>query len=460
MPKRRNRQPLNAEKKLELAQTIAKKSQSFKKTYASVENTFVKAFRSFSTWVDFVLFNQRFAKLVAVCLALILYLVINGPDKGNSIFVSSVKQVVTLENVKVTTNISSSVYEVTGLPESVSVDVIGDTSDVQFASQQKDSYQVIADLEVFGEGTHEVTLEPVNFSDKVEVKIQPNTALVTIKKKISRSFSIGYDYINTNKLDKIYSLEEPEFSQNEVIVKASEETLTKISYVKALINVNGVKADFEQDAKLVAYDQEGTPVSVDILPESVTAKVKVTTPHKEVPIEIIPEGKMKDGLAIESYTLDHSSITIYAPQDVLDTIDQVSISIPVTRISKDTKVTMPIMLPVGVSKGNITKVSVNLKVGEETSTTIDNVPIIYKHLDNNLKFKLADDTAATTSVVVKGAKSVLESINADNISVVLDLEGYNKAMSNEEVTLSVSGKNKLASYSLKNNTIRITLEEK
>lgn len=459
MARKRNRKPLNSEKKLELAQTIAKKSQSFKKTYASVENTFVKTFRAFSAWIDFVLFNQKFAKLVALCLAVVLYLVINGPDKGSSIFVSNVRQVVTLDNVSVTSNISSSVYEVTGLPETVSVNVMGDNADVQFASQQKDSYQVLADLEVFGEGTHEITLEPVNFSDNVDVTIQPSTALVTIKKKISRSFTIGYDFINTNKLDKIYSLAEPEFSQNEVIVKASEDTISKISFVKALIDVDSIKADFEQDAKLVAYDQEGNPVNVDILPETVTAKVSVTTPHKEVPIEIIPEGKMKDGLAIESYTLDHSSITIYAPQNVLDSVDKVSISVPVTRITKDTKITMPVMLPAGVSTGSINKVSISLKVGEETTTTIDNVAIVYKNLDNNLRYLLGDDVSATTSVTVKGTKNVLDSIKAEDITVTMDLEGYNKPMSGE-VPLTVSGKNKLASYSLKNASLRITLEEK
>lgn len=459
MARKRNRKPLNSEKKLELAQTIAKKSQSFKKTYASVENTFVKTFRAFSAWIDFVLFNQRFAKLVALCLAVVLYLVINGPDKGSSIFVSNVRQVVTLDNVSVTSNISSSVYEVTGLPETVTVNVMGDNADVQFASQQKDSYQVLADLEVFGEGTHEITLEPVNFSDNVDVTIQPSTALVTIKKKISRSFTIGYDFINTNKLDKIYSLAEPEFSQNEVIVKASEDTISKIAFVKALIDVDGIKADFEQDAKLVAYDQEGNPVNVDILPETVTAKVSVTTPHKEVPIEIIPEGKMKDGLAIESYTLDHSSITIYAPQSVLDNVDKVSISVPVTRITKDTKITMPVMLPAGVSTGNINKVSISLKVGEETTTTIDNVAIVYKNLDNNLRYLLGDDVSATTSVTVKGTKSVLDTIKAEDITVTMDLEGYNKPMSGE-VPLTVSGKNKLAIYSLKNASLKITLEEK
>lgn len=454
---KRNKKPLNSEKKLELAQTIAKKSQTFKKTYENVEGTFVKAFRSVSSWIDFVLFNQRFAKLVALCLAIVLFLVLNGPTKS-SVFVSNIKSVVTLENVKVSKNISESVYEVTGLPETVTVDVKGENADVQFATQQKDSYQVVADLEVFGEGTHEVKLEPLNFSDKVDVTIQPSTALVTIKKKISRSFNLGYDYINTDKLDKIYSLAEPEFSQKEVIVRASEETINKIAYVKALIDVEGIKADFIQDAPLVAYDQEGEKIAVDILPEKVTVNVGVSTPQKEVKIEIVPEGTMPDGFAIESYTLDHSLITIYAPQKVLDEVEKVTINVPVTKIKADTTITMPVMLPAGVSKGNISKVKISLKVAKAETKDLNDVAITYKNYDDRYKIVLGD-TSAKTSVVLKGAKSVIDSIKPEDISVVMDLEGYNKP-GTYEIPLKVDGKNKLASYILKNSTIKITLEAK
>ncbi len=457
---RRSKRPLDSQKKLELAQEIAKRSQSFKKTYESVEETFVKGFRSFSSWIDFILFNQRFSKLVALCLAIILFLVINGGNQEGSIFVSSVKQVITLENVKVVTNISESVYEVSGLPETVVVDVKGDTSDVQFASQQKDSYVVIADLEVFGEGTHEVKLEPMNFSDKVEVSIQPSTALVTIKKKISRSFAIGYDYINTDKMDKIYSLGEPEFSQNEVIVRASEDTISKIAFVKALIDVKDVKADFVQDAKLVAYDQNGAIINTNILPETVSVKVKVSTPHKEVPIEIVPEGQMSDGLAIESYTLDHSSITIYGAQKILDEIDKITINVPVNKITKDTTITMPVMLPNGISKSSISKVKISLKVGKAVTVKIPDVAITYKNFDDRFLIRFKNETGKTT-VNVTGAKSVVENIKAEDISVVMDLEGYNKPVT-DKVSLTVSGKNKLVTYRLnkEDESIEITLEEK
>ena len=48
---------------------------------------------------------------------------------------------------------------------------------------------------------------------------------------------MGFDYVNRFKMDSIYDLSEPELEQGEVYVRASNETLDKISYVKALISV-------------------------------------------------------------------------------------------------------------------------------------------------------------------------------------------------------------------------------
>lgn len=453
----RDKKPLNSEMKLELAKSIAEKGESIKKTYANVENTLVKAFRTISGWIDFVLFNQQFAKLTALCLAIVMYLIINGGAK-DALFMNNIKQSVELKNIAVITDISESSYEIIGLPETVDVMVRGDASDVQFALQQQSNYKIMANLNELKLGRQEVTLEPQNFSDKVDVTVNPSTAVVTIKQKIARKFSIGYDFINTNKLDKIYSLGEPQFEQNEVTVRASEDTMDQISFVKALIDLEGVKADFVQEATLVAFDQNGMRVDVDILPATVNVKVGVTKPNKEVPITLIPQGSLPDGKAIDSFTLDHSSITIYAPQDVLDSLSEVEVHVPVNKIKEDTTITMPIMLPNGVSTGSVTKVKIALKVKDAETKDIENVPITYQNYNSNFKIVLGDEKA-TTTVSVTGSKSVLEKIKSEHINVVLDLAEYNKA-GTYEVKLKVNGNNPLATYSLKTKTIRITLEEK
>lgn len=453
----KEKKPLSSETKLELAKNIAEKSEHIKKTYENIEQGFMKVYRMISQWIDTLLFNQKFAKLTAIALSVIMYLIINGTSQ-DSLFMNNIKQSVELSDVVVTSNVSESVYEISGLPETVDVMVRGDASDVQFASQQKSNYRVLADLSDLPEGKHEVRLEPVNFSNKVEVTLNPSTAVVTIKKKISRSYRIGYDYINTDKLDKIYALGEPQFSQNEVIVRASEDTMNQISYVKALIDLNGVKADFEKDAILVAYDQTGSKVDVDILPEKVSVSVNVTMPNKEVSLVVVPEGVLADGKAIDSYTLDHSSITVYAPEDVLETLKEIKIKVPVDKISEDTTITMPITLPNGVTKGSVSKVKVALKIKEAQSKEISDVPITYTNYNDNFKIILGD-TKASTKVMVSATKSVLETIKKEQIHVVMDLSQCNAA-GTYEVPLKVSGDNALATYTLANKTLKITLEEK
>ena len=135
-------------------------------------------------------------------------------------------------------------------------------------------------------------------------------------------FSLG---VHTDKLDNIYILGEPQFEATKVNVRAASDTLDSIAFVKALIDVSGKTADFEQDAVLVAYDQTGTPVKADIIPSTVKVNVKVTSPSKDVPVAVELQGEMPEGKAIEEIIFDHSSVKIYAQQSVLDKLDKVSV---------------------------------------------------------------------------------------------------------------------------------------
>lgn len=452
----KNKKKKEQQEKIELAESFVKKSQSFKRAYSSAEQGFINVFRFISNWIDRILFNERFGKLIAVCIATIICVIVNTSSRGN-IFSNNMLSAVDLKGIEVVSDISDSVYEVSDLPETVDVTITGDTSDVQYASQQADRYQVLANLADLGEGTHEITFEPLNFSSKVDVNIKPNTAIVTIRKKISRSFTLGYDFINTNQMDKIYSLATPIFSQNEVSVRASEATMSEISYVKALIDVDGVKADFEQEAKIVAYNHQGEQVKVDILPETVNVMVSVTSPRKSVPIRIVPKGTIPDDKAIESYVLDNDNITIYAPEDILDGISNVDVVIPVTKIKEDTTITIPIKLPSGVNKGNITKVNVKLKLAKKESRTIDNISIAYKNINEGLKARTANGVESF-SVKIEGAKSLIDSIKASDIEIIADLSDYT-SIGDYSVQLSVKGKNKLATYILANDEVEIVLNK-
>ncbi|MGL5978821.1 MAG: CdaR family protein [Erysipelotrichaceae bacterium] len=450
MPRRKDQR-----NKTELAKKIAQEGQRFTDTYEAVGAKLVRGFRWISMWVDKILFNQKYGKLVALALAIMLFFSIN--INGDSAFTTAGSADV-IKDIPVSVLVNDSVYEVKGIPATVNATVIGELADVQLVRSQSD-YKVVADLSGLTEGTHEIELTPVDFSSRVDVILTPNKTTVTISKKMSQSFVLGYDFVNQDKMNKIYALGVPEFDQGDVLVRASESTINSIAFVKALIDVSNVTADFETEATLVAYDQNGNKVSVDILPSKVNVKVAVTEPKKDVPITIEPIGTIPDGKAIASFQLDHDTLTLYGPDSVLSKIDELKIQIPTANLTKNTQLTMPVILPNGVAKTSVTKVNIDIKLEDAETTTIDDIPITYINNTQGYQFTPTNTDEVYASVVLTGAQKVIDSITAEDLTVYIDFAEVSET-GTQDVKLYVSGTNKLVTYALEKPTINLKVTAK
>lgn len=452
MAKRKKKAQLSSEGKTELAKAIAEKSQTFAKTYANVEIKVGKFFRWISGWLDKLLFNQKHGKVVALILAVLFYVTFNAEGAN---FLENVKSAEDLGEFPVSQVISSQAYEVSGLPETVKVRIIGDLTDIKSVKQQK-NFKVIANMTDLTEGTHEVKLTTEAMPARVEVVLEPSTAVVTIKKKSIRRFTVGYDFVNRQLMDSIYDLGEPELEQGEVLVRSDSDTLDKIAFVKALITVDAdVKADFETKANIVAYDAEGNLMKVDIIPDTMTAKVKVSKPSKEVPITLNPTGVIPNNKSIESYTLDKKTVTIYAKQSVLDSIDEIPITIPASTLTSDRDISMPIIMPNGVTKISSNIANISIKLTDTQERVIKDVPINFENSIDGLHFTTAEGSSSTVDVTIKGAKNVISKIDKEDLHVYVDLSKIEKAGTYEQ-PLIVEGKNKLATYELQSGSIKVS----
>ena len=283
---------------------------------------------------------------------------------------------------------------------------------------------------------------------------------MSIKRKESKRYTLGYDFVYTSKMDSIYALSEPEFEQGEVVVRASSETLNKIAFVKALIDVSDVNSNFETDAEIAAYDQLGNRIQVDIRPTSVKAKVQVSTPNKPIPITLIPNGTMPDGKAIASYKLDSQAVTIYAPEDVLESITELPIYIPVNNLNSDQKITMPINLPSKVTKASLKNVMIDIKIEDAQKKDIADIPIQYKNAPSaNYDVRVVGNGSSTMKVTLVGAKAQIESINKNDITIVADFSSVSEP-GVYDIPLSVSGTNKLVTYELSSQTIKLEFKSR
>ena len=404
--------------KTELANRIARQSRKMANTYQQLEDVVFRTVRWFSALIDKALFNRKYGKITALVLAVLLYVAINYNTMA-SIYTNSMKYTRTIPGAPVTARYNTDTFELSGMPDKVDIQIIGDATNVTNALTS--GGVIVADLEGLTEGSHQVKFTGEGFGDNVSVVVDPSVTVVTLKKKTTQQFDLSWDFINLDSMANIYSVGTPQFEYTKVNVRASKDTLSSIAFVKALIDVSGQMAEFEQDARLIAYDASGYPVQADIVPDRIHVKVPVTSPNKTVPIEIQVSGEVPDGMAIDSITADQQTVTIYGSESVLGEIDKVMVTLSAATITKDSTLLRPIVLPAGVNSSNINQITINVTIAESVTRVIENVPINFRNNINNYKASQPENKT-TTSITVTGTQTNVDRISAANINVYVDMK--------------------------------------
>lgn len=396
--------------KVEKAKQIASKTTN--NSLSVIEESVFRFLRWFSSIIDRLFFTSRYAGIFALVLACLAYFSTTY-DSSNSTLTSSK----ILTNVGITTRYNSGIFEITGVPTGCEIILTGEAGNVTNASNKKGFCQI--DLEGYSEGTHTVKITAEGFGDNVNTTVSPSSATITLKKKTTMQFDLSYDFINQNLMDSRYILSAPEFSSTgKINIRASEDTLNSISLVKVLIDVAGVTNDFEKEVPLVAYDKSGKVVNAEIVPGTVTASVKVSSPSNEVPIKLNPTGSIPNGLAIDTVSIvDHQTTTIYAPENVLNTIKEVYVNFDLSSVleNSDKNIMLPVSLPTGVNASDVTVVNVKVSLATVSTSDIENVPINVHDNYNNLA--ISDIDIKDVLVTVSGSENNIALVSSSDIEV-------------------------------------------
>lgn len=353
----------STQKKTELASKITQRGRRIKNVSSKFVSLLMRVLHAISNFFDRILKRNRYTKYLALFIAIVFYFTVYIINSQETLLDLG-KNAKSFSNIPVSINYSDQIYEVEGIPDTVSVTAIGDSSDLLLLSQQTD-IKVRVDLSTYDEGVHSVEVQPVNFSDRLDVKVDPSRVNVTIIKKENRQFSFSHEFINQSKMDETLALGNPMFESSQVYVKAPKEKLDKVAYVKALVDVSSQTKDFTTMAKLVAYDKNGSPLDVQILPSEIEVSVPVAKPQKEVKLKVEFTGELTEGKVIDSYDLDVDSAVIFGPQDILDGIDTLTINVPIDNVNADKVIPMPIQKPNGVNSVSIKTVEVTIKIKDK-----------------------------------------------------------------------------------------------
>ena len=259
------------------------------------------------------------------------------------------------------------------------------------------------------------------------------------------------------------SVSKVSIDKTEIIIKGAEHTIKEVANVRALVDIQKL-VDPEagvmtlEDVPLIAYDTNGKVVDVEMVPSKVTATINVDSPHKEVPIKVIPVGEVQFGKAISSITSSVTKVTIYGNEEVVSKIEYLPIEVEVAKLSSNKEFNVSLVAPEGVRELSVKSTKINITLGEEVTKEIKDVWIETTNLDSNYKAAAIGESSIKTNVIIKGTQEVLDAIDESKIKAIVDLSGYKEG--DHEVEITVTGDDVKATYSPKTTKIKIRISKK
>lgn len=411
-----------------------------------------------SKGLEKVLITKQALLVIALLVSCVAFYVV---DQNTNFIIDNQAEI--LNNQPVTAIYNQEAYVVEGLPDAVDVILVGKKSHIYLAKQYPD-LQITVDLRELSTGTHKVALKYRQSVSTVEYNVDPSTITVVIHDKVSSTRELTYEILNRDKLDSKLDIASVNLSKTEVTIKGSEKQINSVAYVKALVDVENVVnpevgTTSVNGVNLVAYNTNGEPVNVEILPQTVDATLKLVSSSKEVPIKVIPEGTLALGYAIDSLSVSTKTITIYGSEEHLANITYVPVYVDVDGISANKDFTVNIQKPTGVREINLKTVTVKLTVDNEVQKEIEIKDIQIINLDPKLKAQAGSVNDSKITAIVKGTKKSLENLDEEKVSAVIDLENYTKT-GEYEVEVKVTGEDLKINYTSKTKKIKIKIYQK
>ena len=412
--------------------------------------------------IDRVSSKKSTLLVVSLILAFLTFIAI---DQDSSIMVDQYAEILYDREVSATYN--EELYVVEGLPKTVDITLIGQRRHI-FLAKQSPSRNVTVDLTGLKPGNHKVTLKYTQQLKSLDYKLDPSQVTVTIYEKVSETRGLTVDILHKDNLDSKLYINDVVLDRTDVIIKGAAYKLKKVASVRALVDVDNIPNPKEgtidlKDVPLVAYDNDGQIVDVEIVPSSVSAKIEITSPKKQVPIKVLPKGEVAFGKSLKSIIPSVTSVVVYGTQDAIDKIENLEVEVDVDKLEKSKDYHVTLKKPSGITEitdGNNTLKTLTIKVSIDNSTSkeFSNISVQTENLNSKYKVQALTENDRAVTVVVTGSSEVVDSVEPSIIKAYVDLKDY--GVGEHEVPVKVTGNDLRLSYSSKTKKIKIRITEK
>jgi YbbR domain-containing protein len=411
--------------------------------------------------IDKMVDTRWFMKIVALILALFLFDSVYDADKElKEINVPGQQDSAIIEDVPVKSYYDTENLVVTGTPDTVDLSLEGPKSHLESAKKQQ-NFEVYIDLTNAEIGSQRVEIKIRDISDKLDVTINPQYADVTVHEKVTQEFKVDAEF-NNSLLGEGYTAEAASAEPKTVKITGAKEVIERISFVKATLDVKGpITETIADDATVRVLDREMNKLDVIVEPQVIRVTVPVKQLSKTVPVTIVRNGEPQDGVTINSIKLDVNEASITGREDILNETESVRVEVDVSKIEKDTVLTLPVIIPDGISAVDpkTVKASVDVSIEEsagkeeeesteepaeetqgqdqELTKTFSSLAINLDGLSEEYEAVLKNPASGRTSITVTGNSSTVQDLKADDFNLYLSLADLGEG--DHEVPINVDG---------------------
>ena len=313
-----------------------------------------------------------------------------------------------------------------GVPKDVKITLHAPRSVWNAIEADLQSVRAILDLSGLSSGEHTLDLQIQIDARPVQiVLVTPRTVTLTLESLDTQTLTV--DTIISGEVATGYEVGKLNVEPDKIIVAGAQSQVEKAARARIMVNLSGLREDFDQTLPIEVLDSEGARVSgISITPDSTHITLPITQQggYRDVAVKVVTSGRVASGYRMTDISVSPPVVTVFSsdPQLVKNLPGVVETQVLDLRNAQENiSSRVELMLPEGVSI--IGEQAVLIQVGVsaiESSVTLAGEKVDITGLDPTMS---AQVSPATVDVIVLGPLPVLDTLARQDVLVTVDLAG-------------------------------------
>ena len=250
------------------------------------------------------------------------------------------------------------------------------------------------------------------------VSCVPSQATLDLVRQVTRLMNV--DTVLPQNIPEGHYIEGVEIVPKEVSVKGAEDDVAKVGSVRVTPTIEELQEGRELLMPVKFSQSEPFNGSVAIEPAQVRFRGTLVRglPRKRVPVNVRFTGSLDNDYEVRSTIIDPSEVQIEGSKEDLAKVEAVNTEfIDVSGMNSDKVIVIPLKQPEveGVSIVGTSSVRVSIQLSEaRAERMLANIPVEFRNAENPQEWTCVP---ANVSVTIEGKPSLIESFDAEQVSI-------------------------------------------